>query len=409
MRARLLLLAAAVVPFAATAVAHGCSNQQFESACLWISDPTNCFREFREDMVANVGTVDNPNGDCRPTAYDAGFQPTEVYANPANQAGVSNGSFTSRSMLGTCILNQGGSIVFNPAITADAGADAGPTTYQISFIESDGNPCGQATFTDPYDWSITINSFSDAGADAGFLSDGGTYTESVAPGTEELTVACPSGETHVLNLNEVVGPPGLDGGPTSSCPGFAPLMPTASLQMFFGGVNVPGAVSFAISYPPTPAQESYPDASELLATFTPPLTPVNVVYFNCSVPAAPELCADGVQDGNETDIDCGGPQMPSTDLCGMCPARCEVSQQCICNGDCDRTMGLVCSVNEMTGMRQCGPSTVDGGAVKQFTTCSYNPDAPPPCTVSDAGTGAGGSGAGGGSGSDGGPADAGTD
>ena len=69
MRARLLLLAAAVVPFAVTALAHGCSNQQFESACLWIADPDNCLRVFREEMVANVGTPDNPNGEAAPKNF----------------------------------------------------------------------------------------------------------------------------------------------------------------------------------------------------------------------------------------------------------------------------------------------------------------------------------------------------
>ncbi len=334
-------------------------------------------------MVANVGTPDNPNGDCRPTPADAGNQPTEV---TATDAGVSNGSFSDRTMLSACILDQGGQVVFNPALdvtmSADAGADAGPTTYQIQFLALDGNECGTASFTTPTSWSITIDSFSDAGVDSG-LSDGGTYTQSVAPGTEELSVSCPTGESHLLNLNEVSGPPSASGAATSSCSEFAALLPTASLQMFWGGINVPGAVSFAISYPPTPAQQSYPDASQLASTGN-PLEPTTVVYFNCSVPPAPELCADGIKDASETDIDCGGPQSPSSDLCGMCPPRCELMQNCLCDADCDATMSLQCIVDPTSGMRVCGIPG-DAGPPHTFPICGYEADAGVPCTETDGG------------------------
>ncbi len=32
---------------------HGCSAEQpFESVCLWVADPKNCYRKFRADSVA---------------------------------------------------------------------------------------------------------------------------------------------------------------------------------------------------------------------------------------------------------------------------------------------------------------------------------------------------------------------
>ncbi len=364
--------------------------------------------------MANAGTPDNLNGDCSPVP-DAGPLPTQV--TPLD-AGVSNGTFLMRSMLGTCILDQGGQVVFNPPLdptmstNPDAGADAGPTTFTIQILAADGNECGVATYTTPDSWSITIDSFADAGPDAG-LADGGTYTQSVAPGTEELSVSCPTGESHLLNLNELAGPPGANGNPSSSCPGFAALLPSASLQMNFGGINVNGAVSFAISYPPTPAQATYPSSSDLLLNFTPALEPTTVVYFNCVVPAAPELCADGVKDGTETDVDCGGPQIPSTDMCGMCPPPCEAMQACICNADCDINAGLVCVVNPTMGTRQCTDPTTLPPNTPTFPHCAWDVDAGPPCSSSTSSTssssssssGAGGADAG----NDAGPTDAGTD
>ena len=60
-----MLLLAAAFPFAGAAAAHGCSDEPpFESACQWLADPENCFREFHEDMLAAKGP-DNRNGDCR--------------------------------------------------------------------------------------------------------------------------------------------------------------------------------------------------------------------------------------------------------------------------------------------------------------------------------------------------------
>jgi len=130
-------------------------------------------------------------------------------------------------------------------------------------------------------------------------------------------------------------------------------MPTARLQVFLGGIDVPGAVSLAITYPPTPASgspASYPDASD--PQTVPVQTANTVVYFNCAVPAALELCMDGLKDGLETDIDCGGPTVHSPALDGgACPARCAAMQQCLVDSDCAGS--LKCSVGTM-GMKVCG-------------------------------------------------------
>jgi hypothetical protein len=405
MRRRLILLAVATSALVAPAITHGCSNEPpFESVCDWIGDPENCFREFHEEMLAYAGP-DNPNGDCRT------YPPLPVSAYPteasASAPGVSNGSFLKRAMLDTCILNAGGQVTVDPPIDLTMfppSLYADPITYKFTFVNPDGNACGNATYTSAHGFSITINPPPDAGGtavmDAGAdvsppppdsgpppeMDDGGmpipfgTYTQVIAPGRSAFDVTCPSGETHHFNLNEVDGPPASNGVPNSSCPAYTPATPQASLQVYLGGVDFPGAVSFAIVYPPASGTNesagfSGPDAGLLV--------PDRVVYFNCSIPAQSESCADAVKDGFETDIDCGGPQIPSLQNCGSCPVRCQAMQQCICDYDCNTDAGLVCGVSTTNGMRQCvDPATVDGGvgSITHFMNCAWKPDAGAPCS-----------------------------
>lgn len=414
MRPRLLLLAAVAVTSAAASVAaHGCSDEQpFESACLWMADPDNCYREFYEGMqsYAGVNPTENPSGYCKP-----GGSPTE--ANQGGKpAGTPNGSFSARDKLDTCILDQGGSIALDPPLDLtmwppDPLAD--PVTYTVKFVAPDGNPCGQATYTSPHGFTFTVNAPPDAGSTVGAGGSAttttgsttsstasypyGTFSSVIAPGRDAFDVTCPSGESHHFNLNEINGVPGASQG---SCPGLSTFFPSASFQVYPGGIDVSGAISFAITFPPTTG--SYPDASPNAA----PVANPPVVFFNCTIPAGAEQCANGVKDGQESDIDCGGPQIPSMNMCGSCPARCAAMQQCICDDDCDQTTPQICAVVAQ-GMKQCTAAT---GGLKGNANCTWK-NAPVP-TCPDAGTGTDGTDAGGtdaGSTDDGGPADAATD
>jgi hypothetical protein len=416
---RLLLLPLAVVPGVA-AVAHGCStNPPFESVCGWLAEPNNCLRQFHQDMLATASptSTDNPNGDC--TTYPAGSTPP-TEASPG-APGITNGSFVMRAMLDMCIIDTGGSVTFSPAIDLTMfppSIFADPITYTITFVNADSTTCGVATYTSPHGFSIAIDAPPDAGttavtpdasadaaappvsSDAGTPMPYGTFTQVIAPGRDAFNVTCPSGESHYFNLNEVSGPPAPDGGDSSRCPEFEQIVPQASLQVYLGGVDRPGAVSFAIVYPPLGSGSPYPDGG-------PPLPPDRVVYFNCAIPAQAEICADGMKDGSETDVDCGGPQIPSQTQCGTCPPRCKMQQQCICDADCDETQNLVCAVNTMSGMRQCTTTT---GATSSFPHCAWKPDAGFTCAPgTTAGTGGGGTGGGGTGGSGTGGGDGGTD
>ena len=441
----LVLLALPIVPALVAAVEHGCSSgQPVESICDWIEYPGNCARQFHNDMLLyGATTQDNPWGDCRTypkTATGTGI-PTEVTPSASTNAkklGNANGTFQNRAMLDTCVLYAGGSVTVDPPIDPSMwppGLLDTPVTYTFTFTASDGNQCGTAMYTSAHGFSITVNgaggsgsssgaggggtgggmSATDAGpsinphinpdnnmacpsglidwSDAGTPVFTGTYSQVIAPGSDVYNVTCPTGESHTFNLNEVDGPTNVDGQPYSSCPGLSPSVPSASFQIYTGGTDQAGAMSFAIHYP-NPCLP--PDAG--IVSNEPTQSPDIVVYFNCTIPGAPETCVDGTKNGAETDIDCGGPMLPSKCNPGACPARCMTGQACLV--DCDCAPMNTCQVDPMSGMKTC-----KAGSPQK--TCTYQNVDPttgagggcPSATTGAGGAGAGGaaSGAGGGS------------
>jgi hypothetical protein len=78
---------------------------------------------------------------------------------------------------------------------------------------------------------------------------------------------------------------------------------------------------------------------------------------------------DGMKDGAETDVDCGGPSVNG------CPARCMGGQACNCNADCSSNR---CFVDPTNGTRRCydptNPPTTSGGVLdvgQGVGACSY--------------------------------------
>src|SRR5262245_9121236 len=145
MRRRILLaVAAVVVPLASAAFIESCSTgEAFESVCLWVADPANCFREFRKDFEATMK-------DCQPLG-----SPTQAIPSGAN--GVANGAFTNNPPGGpfdVCFINGGGTVKFDPPIdlTMLPGADPlAPTTeYKLTFVLPNGSECGHATYASPH-------------------------------------------------------------------------------------------------------------------------------------------------------------------------------------------------------------------------------------------------------------------
>lgn len=71
---------------------------------------------------------------------------------------------------------------------------------------------------------------------------------------------------------------------------------------------------------------------------------------------APAECGDGMQNGDETDVDCGGP------VCGKCPAdkACMAASDCI-DGVCDDMLKLCLMATCMDGVKNAMESDVDCG------------------------------------------------
>ena len=366
MRRRLSFAAAALVvaaPIVGATAVHGCSSdEQFESVCLWVADPDNCYRKFREDSVDN-GETCKPLGDPSPVNL----------ADPTNPNGSSNGSFLARGMLDVCFIAGGGQVVFDPPIDLASYPPsplAEPITYKMSFKRANGTDCGSATYTSPHGFSFTIDPPPDTGAsvaDAGGAGDAGapvpygSYTQIIQPGSDAFDSTCPTGETHHFNLFEAEGTSvTADGGVQTSCPLFSQIVPHASLVINPGGIDAPGAVSFTIFWPPTGVD--YP--TEVQQQTGTVLQPEPVTYFNCSIGAAPKTCFNGEKDPNETDVDCGGAEISSG-----CPQRCGDGQGCITDCDCDPL--LVCNV--VSGLRVCGvyggsPGDAGAGGAPAATT-----------------------------------------
>jgi hypothetical protein len=389
-----LPLALVLVPL----VAHGCSDEAaFESVCDWVADPDNCYREFRAGMLADAA---GPSA-LVPGCTFSGTQPTPVDDRVHPPAGVSNGTFQARPMLATCVIDSGGSVTFDPPINLAAyppSVLSTPITYTMTLADAFGVTCGAATYTSPHGFSISIAAPTGAGggsggggslmpadagsggSDGGFLATPtfGTYTQTIASGRDAFDVTCPSGETHHFNLNESGDSVQLAAAETSACPGYEDLIPSASLEIDPGGVGRPGAVSFAIVYPDVAASAVYPPfqaSAEADASFNPDAKsvppPETVVYFNCAIPAAAPQCTDGMKDGAETDVDCGGPSVNG------CPARCVGGQACNCNDDCAADL---CFVDPMNGMRRCyeptdPPTSSDGSLLdvgNGVGACTYS-------------------------------------
>src|ERR1700733_1139453 len=112
MRRSYLLLIAAFAPVAGLMLSHGCSGETaFESVCVWVADPDNCYREFRAGMLAET----NGPSALSPGCTFPGGQPTQV-ALGKHSDGTANGAFLTTGMLATCIINSGGSVTVNPPI-----------------------------------------------------------------------------------------------------------------------------------------------------------------------------------------------------------------------------------------------------------------------------------------------------
>ncbi len=338
------LFVACVLPLAATATVYGCSSDPTpEDLCAWLQNPegTNCVAEFHEDIGNKCGAAD-----------------------PSLVAG----KFLKREALDVCVLSKGGTVVFDPPIEIAKIIAGGPTTMKIT--NGDGSACGEITHTSTFSWSLKIaapppsmstssaTSSSSAGVGGAEEQGGSHYSNGTISvtrvGGDTITVACPApdihaadvlpvAETHTFNLNQ-----SLAATPQNGCPQFAEIIPQADLEISPGGVLVAGSVRLKIQFPPVAKAAGAGGAggatsSTSTGTFT-TLVPETVFYFDCAIPGAPLVCANGILDAGETDVDCGGAESTPN-----CPVRCSVGQHCAFDCDCDASS----SCKPLNGVVQC--------------------------------------------------------
>ncbi|WP_437720583.1 hypothetical protein [Sorangium sp. So ce861] len=325
---RYVLLAAAVAPILAVTAAvsvPGC-GEEFENICAFLGDPNSCYRTFHTETEARCAV---------PREGDA---PT--------------GKFASRETLDVCFLTSGGQVVFDPPLDLAAFP---PKSLSFKRLDAQAQECGSFTFSGDFNYSVSIacnQDDVDAGVescpDAGPAEDGtfavrGTVTVTTPENRDTLDVSCADGTHHFNRIDA-----------EKKCPEYAQLLPRAVLRTSPGNQPPPdagpeapdgfaGFISFSVHYPPrdvTLNAEGQLDAG----------TPAEVVeYFYCEIPPPPALCFNGVKDGPETDIDCGGT---------LCEGRCGDGNSCVSIKDC--AAGLDCVL--VDGLSQCkAPEADDAG------------------------------------------------
>jgi hypothetical protein len=261
------------------ALAYGCGTPtEYDDLCGWVRDPNNCYREFFVDVGVSCGAVGQ----------------TKV------------GQFVSRDKLDLCILSEGGQVIFEPPLDLANPPPKNLEPITIKMINPDTTLCGIVTFRAKYDFSVQIEGDPvppDAG-DAALPDEfivGGTFEMLGGKDTDTLAVTCPGAPEFNFDRLQI-----------TRCTEYEPILPHAEVDFSAGGIDQTGVIRVNVFYPPQegPLED---------------VAPVPINYVECFIPAAPPLCENGVQDGSETDIDCGG---------SFCTARCQDAQLCINNDDC---------------------------------------------------------------------------
>jgi hypothetical protein len=280
----------------------GCSTQPLpEDMCNWIADENNCLQRFAVDVGERCGAP---------------------FVEGSDPVASANAFFPTRDKLDLCVKSAGGQVIFDPPLDV-----AKFPLKEVSFklLDDQALPCGSATYGDEHSFSVTIEE-----AETSDPSDpitGGTFSIAASPDTQETyTVTCP-GEVETYTFNALI---------LTKCPSRIPFQPTAVLESSPGIPETDtsparaGFVRFRVEYPPKDIDAAGAE-------------PKVVEYFNCSIPAPPPPCQDGVKNGNETSTDCGG-------ACAAKGFRCAAGQPCVSGDDCQSG-----KCEAPNGVKQCAP------------------------------------------------------
>ncbi len=365
--------------------AQGCSGSALgvQDLCGWLADECNCYRRFAAGVAnsttqsAMCGVQLDGNNAIDPATgmlYPAADKPTI-------------GTFLTREKLDICILTgqSGGQIIFDPPLDP---LTFPPANFAFKILDGTGKLCGNGSYATSTSFSIGFpapegtGGTGGAGGSAGGGGAGGTTTlecrgdpsaddedparEAISYGTFSITAAdptnvvetvCPNDETHRFNLLQLDKCDGVESTPGVAEENYKALLPTAEVEASAGGIGIAGGVRLRIHWP-----QSAPVATMNGAKG------ITVEYFDCLFPGSIHPCQNGVQDGAETDVDCGN---------SACGKGCENGQKCITGLDCISTL---CSPNSK-GLKECvatpcgdgaknGPETCDDGNVQSGDGCS---------------------------------------
>lgn len=341
MRSRLALLACALVlPIPLAAVNYGCNPKapSIQDFCGFLRQEDNCYLTLINDMGNRCGVTS-----------------TAAEGAPSDTWGAPKGFFSEREKLDVCILEQGGSITFDPPLSIDA---MPPAVVGFAQKDAKGATCGTFRFENTVSFTLDVSPTDtngdvvpdagpecdppEAGANGqppddtpgtdnpgGALICGGNFI-SEAPEGDFVDTTCGKEEHHFISSQLEV----------PACAFQKALLPRFELDAVPGGVDVAGHVRFRVFYP-------QPDQNQATGV----VNAYAVAYFDCAIPAAAKPCCNGAQDGLETDIDCGGPTSAEIGA-GACD-RCQAMQGCVKNSDCASNS---CIVNPDTGIKQCNGS-----------------------------------------------------
>ena len=290
------------IPITGACAAVGCSDseRELEDACGFLATKGNCAEQFANDVGAACGMAGRGNA------------PT--------------GTFLSRDTLDVCILGSplNGQVIFDPPLDLKTFP---PSEMTFRIARYDGEPCAEGRYANsgasfavsvepyPADGGTAFPGSGDQTAPA--LTLGGSIALDQQPGRRVLDLSC-GAETHHFDRFELGIP---------ACT-YGALLPRAEIEANPGAIDQPGRILLRVYYEPADAE-----ASSALSV---------VEYFDCAIPAAPRPCEDGIRNGAETDIDCGGPV-------ALCSTRCAAGAKCIANTDCEPNHACVAG----NGLKTC--------------------------------------------------------
>jgi len=276
----------------------GCNQEQeVDNLCLFLKDENSCYQEF----LTTIGTQ------CT------------MESNIPDYAG----DFSSPYMLDSCAFSGASppdgvvtQVTFDPPIDM-----AKLSSYEggIATLLINGTQCGIIEFDRESKVSVALDVYPilpdpDVPCEtSGTQFCGSSFSnipvvaEPPAQSSTLMKTTCPDGTSFTFDRLQV----------EQQCADQAGLLPKAKLVVMPNGVDLPGKLTLSIKYSPD----------------------VTRTYVQCNIPAQPPPCANGIKDGLETDVDCGG---------GSCETKCELDSSCINNADCNSG---ICKV--VSGIKKC--------------------------------------------------------